>query len=250
MRHEFHLIFTALMFYTYIPTPSWVRADSADLAAASRYLPLVGLMVGGIGAAVFWLGQLIWPMSVAVLLSMAATIAVTGAFHEDGLADCCDGFGGGWSAEQVLTIMKDSRLGTFGVLGLGVSLGLKFVALTNLHPTTIPLVLLTAHSLSRLMAISYMVTHVYARPTDDSKVKSATQTMSLTTFSLAAVWAIIPLFFLGGWFWLMLLPVWLARWLWGRHITRRLGGYTGDCLGAAQQLTELVFYLGCAVQIG
>lgn len=250
MRREFHLFFTALMFYTYIPTPSWVRATSADLAVASRYLPLVGLIVGGIGAAVFWLGQLIWPMSVAVLLSMIATIVITGAFHEDGLADCCDGFGGGWSAEQVLTIMKDSRLGTFGVLGLGLSLGLKFIALSSLNPTTIPLVLLAAHSLSRLMAISYMVTHDYARPTDDSKVKSATQTMPLTTFSLAAVWAIVPLFFLGGWFWLMLIPMGLARWLWGRYLSRRLGGYTGDCLGAAQQLTELVFYLGCAAQIG
>ena len=121
---EIRLFFTALMFFTRLPCPAWVGYSESYLNHSARYFPLVGVIVGGIGGLTFWLAQLIWPPSIAVLLSMLATIAVTGAFHEDGLADSCDGFGGGWGKEQVLAIMKDSRLGTFGAIGLGLILAL------------------------------------------------------------------------------------------------------------------------------
>ncbi len=97
------------MFYTRVPCPRWVGHEPDYLNKATRYFPLIGWLVGAIGFAVLWGGMQLWPTSVAVLLSIAAMVLTTGAFHEDGFADACDGFGGGWTKEKILAIMKDSR---------------------------------------------------------------------------------------------------------------------------------------------
>jgi adenosylcobinamide-GDP ribazoletransferase len=102
------------------------------LNKATGYFPLMGWLAGGLAAAVLYLGSLILPLGVAVFLAILATVWLTGAFHEDGLADICDGFGGGWTQQQILEIMKDSRVGTFGIIGLGIALGLKIVSLAGL----------------------------------------------------------------------------------------------------------------------
>src|SRR3989344_2514332 len=151
-KKEWRLWLVALSFFTRIP----VRiADfkETDLNHAAKYFPLVGVLVGFIAAAIYGLAIMVWPMEIAVLASMAATIWLTGAFHEDGLADAADGLGGGWDKEQALTIMQDSRLGSFGAIALFLVLLGKFEALSQLSAPLLPGIMLAGHSLSRFAAL-------------------------------------------------------------------------------------------------
>jgi adenosylcobinamide-GDP ribazoletransferase len=175
---------------------------------------------------------------------MIATIVLTGAFHEDGWADSCDGFGGGWDRDQVLAIMKDSRLGTYGALGLGLMLALKFMALYALHDVALVMpALLLGHSWSRLLAVSYLFDFSYTREAD-SKVKSLARQLTPNGLRIAIV-SMLPLVFLISFKQLLwvVAALLIFRWVFGRYITRRIGGYTGDCLGAAQQVAEVLVYL-------
>jgi adenosylcobinamide-GDP ribazoletransferase len=237
------LAFIALGFLTRIPIPRTIEHNAANLNDAARYFPAVGLLVGAIAALIYTLAAYLWPPVVAVLLSIAGTVLLTGAFHEDGFADSCDGFGGGWDRAQVLTIMKDSRIGTYGAIGLGLMLALKFAALQALAPTAIVSALLVGHCWSRLLATSYLFDHEYARE-EYSKVKPLATRLTPASLQVAALCA-LPLAFLIEplqVFWIIaVLALW--RWLFGRYFTRRLGGYTGDCLGAAQQVAEVLIYL-------
>ncbi|MEZ0236920.1 MAG: adenosylcobinamide-GDP ribazoletransferase, partial [Methylophilaceae bacterium] len=131
MKQEFRLFFTALMFFTRIPCARWAGSSEDDLNRASRYFPLVGVIVGLVAALVYLAAKLVFPQEVAVLASIAATLWLTGAFHEDGLADAADGLGGGWEKEQVLTIMQDSRLGSYGALAMIMALLTKFQTLAH-----------------------------------------------------------------------------------------------------------------------
>ena len=105
MRRELGYFLGAVGFFTRLPVPGWVGHSAAALSQCARYFPAVGLLVGGIGALVYWLALHLWPQPVAVLLSMAATLYATGAFHEDGLSDTADGLGGGWDKARILAIM-------------------------------------------------------------------------------------------------------------------------------------------------
>ncbi|MFQ5576001.1 MAG: adenosylcobinamide-GDP ribazoletransferase [Anaerolineae bacterium] len=233
LARETRLFFTALMFFTRLPIPNWVGYRREYLNHSSRYFPLVGVLVGAIGAATFWLAQWAFPLLIAVLLSMVATIVVTGAFHEDGLADSCDAFGGGWQKEQVLTIMKDSRIGTFGAVGLGLTLALKFFALTGMPPGLLPPALVAGHSLSRFASTTLIYTQQYVRH-EGSKSKPLAHKMSLPELIAAGLFGLLPLLLLPGLMWAAAVPVFLVRWPVGRYFVRRIGGYTGDCLGAMQ----------------
>jgi len=133
MKLQIRYFLTAVLFFTRIPCPKWVDHSPEFINKSSRYFPLVGMVVGGIGALGYFGSQFVLPIDIAIIISMIATVWITGAFHEDGFADVCDGFGGGWTKEKILTIMKDSRLGTFGVSGLIFILGLKFLALLHLQ---------------------------------------------------------------------------------------------------------------------
>src|SRR5690242_12778473 len=113
-RRQFTLLLIAIGFLTRIPIPRSVEHSDENLNAAARYFPTVGLLVGGIAVVAYQLSLQIWPANLAILISMIATLVLTGALHEDGWADSCDAFGGGWNREQVLAIMKDSRLGSYG----------------------------------------------------------------------------------------------------------------------------------------
>lgn len=248
-KEEVRLFFTALMFFTRIPVPAWIGFSETYLNHAARYFSLVGIVVGVIGAGVFWSANLVWPLPIAVLLSMIATILATGAFHEDGFADSCDGFGGGWTTEKVLDIMKDSRIGTYGAVGIGLVLATKFFSLTSLDPRILPAVIIAGHTLSRYASATFIFTQEYVRADLLSKAKPLANKMSLAELGIATVFGLLPLFLLPGRFWLLLIPVFAARWLAGRYFYKRIGGYTGDCLGAAQQVTEAVFYL-FAVALG
>ena len=165
-RDELRVFFTVLMLYTRIPVPRWVGHSEEALSRATRYFPLIGWIVGGGTAVAIWLATAVFPLSVSVLLGMAASVLMTGAFHEDGWADTCDGFGGGWTQERILSIMQDSRIGTFGTVGLLLMLGLKFSALYALGQVDLSLLatsLVVSHSTSRGLAATFIRTHSYVR---------------------------------------------------------------------------------------
>ncbi|WP_332856583.1 adenosylcobinamide-GDP ribazoletransferase [Duganella sp. S19_KUP01_CR8] len=246
--HQLRLFFTALQFFTRLPIPTWVGFDPAWLNQASRYFPLVGVVVAAITAGVYALTAWLLPAPVAVLLSTAAGIYATGAFHEDGFADMCDGFGGGMTPERVLEIMKDSRIGAYGAIGITCLLATKVVTLSMLPPMEAIAALFVAHPLSRLMATSLIWRLDYARA--EGKAKPLAQKMSGAEFALAIASAAIPALAMIACGWLTwtalatgviaaaIATVWLAR-----KFVRRIAGYTGDCLGAVQQLSEVAFYL-------
>src|SRR5690606_15080343 len=233
-RQQRDLFFVALAFLTRIPIPAATPHAQAYLNAAARYFPLVGLIVGACGAAVFAVANEFWTSSVAIALAMAATIRITGAFHEDGFADSCDGFGGGWTHEQVLTIMKDSRLGTYGAVGLGMLLAIKFLALQALaEPLSIVLALIVGHAWSRLLAISHMLDLAYVRDIDSSKIKPLATQLQRSDFLFAGLLALPLALLISPLQTVIIIALLLAwRWWFGRYLVRRIGGYTGDCLGA------------------
>ncbi|MDD5175316.1 MAG: adenosylcobinamide-GDP ribazoletransferase [Sterolibacterium sp.] len=246
---ELEYFFAALRFFTRLPVPAWVGHSQDQLDHAARYFPLVGVIIGGIGAAVTLLAALVLPMSLAVLLGMAATILATGAFHEDGFSDSCDGFGGGWGKAQVLLIMKDSRLGSYGAIGISLLLLAKWNALVELDDeylaSAFALVIIAGHSVSRLASTLLIRALDYVREDESAKSKPLARRMSVGEVLLAAVFGLAPCALLPWQDTLVaLVIVVLTTWLAARYFVRRIGGYTGDCLGAAQQVTELAFYLG------
>jgi adenosylcobinamide-GDP ribazoletransferase len=244
MKTEIRIFLTAVMFFTRIPCSKWTHYSPEYLSKSSRYFPLVGMLVGGVGAAVYQLGLFVFPHAIAVLLSMASTILITGAFHEDGLGDMCDGFGGGWTKEKILLIMKDSRTGTYGIIGLMVVLSLKFAVLFYIPSAVIPLALVAGHALSRFAASTLLYTLDYVREEDQSKAKPAAERMSTLSLVVASMFGIFPLFlFSNPFIFFTLIPVFATRWYLGYFFKKWIGGQTGDCGGATQQLCELVFYL-------
>jgi adenosylcobinamide-GDP ribazoletransferase len=179
---------------------------------------------------------------------MIASILITGAFHEDGFADVCDGFGGGWTKQKILEIMKDSRIGVYGVIGLILILGLKFSLLFNMKVQIILIALVVGHSLSRFAAVSIIFTHNYVRENDDSKAKPLGKKITSAQFLVASVFGLIPLLLFENYiFFLILIPVLLTRLYLTSYFKKWIGGYTGDCLGAAQQVTEIITYLSIII---
>jgi len=255
MQKEWQYFLLALGFFTRIPVPNFKHFQESDLNHSAKYFPLIGIIVGLFGAVFYYVGSLVFPQTIAVLISMAATIYLTGAFHEDGLADSADGIGGGWEREQILTIMQDSRLGTYGAVALLLMLMAKFQTLNSLNPTFIPLILITGHGLSRLWAVWLMAALTYAKPA--GKAKPLATQLSKRALVIANIFGLLPFVGIVGllivsdhsqlniikFIAMSLLPS-LIVWLWWRaKLVTNLGGYTGDTLGATQQLTELTFYL-------
>ena len=137
-RRELDALRLAVQFLTRWPVRVSGIFSEERLSATVRYYPIVGALIGAFAGGVFWLAHLVFPMSLAVVLSTAASLLATGALHEDGFADVCDGFGGGADREKTLAIMRDSRLGTYGVVGLGLMLAAKILALAALPSPIVP----------------------------------------------------------------------------------------------------------------
>ena len=251
MKHELRLFFIALQFLTRVPAPRWVGFEPGWLHACARHFPLVGFFVGVIAASVLWIGHGLFAPAVAVLLSMIGTVLLTGAFHEDGFADTCDALGGAVTRERALAIMKDSRIGAYGAAGLALMLGLKAATLVSLPlMAALPAVLL-AHTASRLAPVLLIRWLRYAGDVDHAKAKPLAQQVSRVDVAVAAAW--VAALVLGlllwqpAWRWPLVSALlaatagllWCRRWL-----RKRLGGYTGDTLGATQQITEVLVLLG------
>ncbi|MEM7781646.1 MAG: adenosylcobinamide-GDP ribazoletransferase [Pseudomonadota bacterium] len=250
MRDETASFLLAVQFLTRLPVRSARLYSPERMAASVRYYPLVGLMVGSVSAGVYFLAHMVLPSVVAVLLAIAAGLLVTGAFHEDGLADTFDGIGGGLTQARALEIMKDSRLGTYGTLALVIALALKATTLSLLAATTVPLALIAGHGLSRLSSVLVIATSTYVRgegtgkPVAGGITKVGLLIAVLTGGAVVAAWLVWQT------------PIALAGALGGLfvgHVSmrlffeRKLGGYTGDTLGAVQQASEIGFYLGLLI---
>lgn len=248
--NELRTFALAVQFLTRLPVPAAKAYSPERLAAAVRYYPLVGALIGGLCAAVFWLAHLWLPQTVSVLMAVATGLAATGAFHEDGLADTFDGLGASGDRYRALEIMRDSRLGTFGAVALAVALGLKVAALTSLAPTLVVTALVAGHGLSRLSSVVALETGTYVREAGVATPVTARMgpagwfVVLIAGIALAAglVWMLSPLATVLAFGGLAAGHVLMRLWY-----ERRLGGYTGDTLGAVQQSSEIGLYLGlCA----
>lgn len=249
VRTVFVDFMTAVTFFTRIPVSRWAAYSQESMNQATSYYPMVGWIVGAFAALVFYLLSLVIPVFPAVVLSTVASVWLTGAFHEDGFADVCDGFGGGWEKERILTIMKDSRVGAFGAIGIFLILLVKVSLLVEFDVALIPLILLSAHSVSRAVSVSSMSSLAYVRENDaDGKSKPIAKALSKRVLIWVLFTGVLPVLLLGSWwFFVALLPQLVLLFVMNRWYKKWIGGYTGDCLGALQQLSEVVFYLSALV---
>jgi adenosylcobinamide-GDP ribazoletransferase len=261
---ELKRFFTAVQFFTRLPVPRWVGYSQEQLNASSRYFPAVGWLLASLLTPALAVLLLVLPAAVAVLITFALSALLTGAFHEDGLTDSIDGLGGSYDRDKALEIMKDSRIGSFGALGLFLLIAIKWQALIALPIATVAIVFALAQPWSRWLACCIMRGLHYVREDNASKSKPLAVGMTNTSFitatfvgavmPVAAVFAIahiaphltLPL---TAWFAGALLSCLVVA-LWAWRLQVRLGGYVGDTLGAAQQLAEAAVYVGVLAGVG
>jgi adenosylcobinamide-GDP ribazoletransferase len=247
-------LLNAVRFMTIIPVPSSNEAPEPDwLSRGVKYFPVVGIGIGLVSAAALLLAGAIWGPVVAALLAVMTSIAVTGALHEDGLADTADGFGGGWTKENRLTIMKDSRIGTYGAIALGLSVALRAAALAQLPIWLAAAALVAAHAAARVTPAFVVARMAYAGDVSAMKVGYTESPVRADEFRfvlIAVAAGTLPLAFLSVRSTVMglLLGAALAAALaaWSRRL---IGGYSGDVLGAIEQVFEIGFLLGVAAII-
>jgi adenosylcobinamide-GDP ribazoletransferase len=243
----------ALRFLTIIPAPGVNHVEDDWLMRSAKYFPLVGIIVGSFSAIVLLLAGEIWAGMLPPLLAVATGTVLTGALHEDGLADTADGFGGGRSRETRLVIMKDSRIGTYGTLALGMTIALRVIAVAALPPWTGAAALIAAHAGGRLVAAAAMTRLPYAGDPAMTHLTYVDAEQRNPEIALAAVFmlaALLPLARYGIFAVLVgvLAGIVLVIWLVDRAI-KLIDGYTGDVLGATEQLFEVGFLLGIAAML-
>ncbi len=238
-------ILATLMFFTRLPFWRIKQVDAEHFKHVVPLWPLAGWLTGGIMVGVLWLAAQVFPLSVAWIIAIIARLLITGCLHEDGLADFCDGMGGGVTRERILLIMKDSHIGTYGVIGLII----YFLLLTQM--SALPLSLLCAIVFTGDVWCKFVSSHIinilpYARKEEEAKNKTIYQRMTALEAFVGAIIGCLPfVLFLPKYYWpallapvvVFILLVWLMK--------RRIQGYTGDCCGALFLISELVFLLVC-----
>ena len=246
LRREADRLILAVQFLTRLPTPARPELEVDGVARAARYFPLAGLLVGLICAAVWAGAASVWPGWPAAVLAVGAGALVTGALHEDGLADTADGLGGGQTTAQKLAIMKDSRIGVFGSVALMIVLMLKISLLARFSVSGGALALVAMHGGARAAAVVAMAVLPYAGDPETAKIKPAASGVRPPEVLIALVLGLWPLLFEGmrGAFALVLAggaALGLAA-----YARRLVGGVTGDILGAVEQMAEVGLLLGLA----
>ena len=248
---QWQLFLLAMSFFTRLPVRQQAMTHDSHFGGISRYFSAVGIVVGFLSGMLFYGMSLVLPLSVAIMLAMISSVLLTGGLHEDGLSDICDGFGGGTSKEKKLAIMKDSAIGAFGAISLVLALMLKYQLLLILaensaatdNVSVLILYFILSQALSRVVAGSISFSLPYAR-TIDSKMGAIVENPHTKDLLILLLFGLFPLLFLDTTLAIALvvsmlvsrqLLIWLFRW--------QIDGYTGDCLGATQQITELVCYL-------
>lgn len=247
IAREAQRLATAATFLTRLP---WVAKaaspDPVELGRSARWFPLIGVVVGAIGGGVYVAAAQIWPTSIASILALVAMVLATGAFHEDGWADAFDGLFGGWTVQRRLEIMRDSRIGTYGALALLLLVLAKWQALASLAPLSALLVLITAHAAARWSTLVVAQMLPYAR--DAGAMKPVATGIGPTELLIGTIVLLATMVVLGqglGWWLVATGAVTTLLLLVGATalFRARLGGVTGDCLGAANQAVELAWLL-------
>ena len=238
-------ILATLLFFTRLPFWRIKQVDAEHFKHVVPLWPLAGWLTGGIMVGILWLAAQVFPLSVAWIIAIIARLLITGCLHEDGLADFCDGMGGGVTRERILLIMKDSHIGTYGVIGLII----YFLLLTQM--SALPVWLLCAIVFTGDVWCKFVSSHIinilpYARKEEEAKNKTVYQRMTALEAFVGAIIGCLPfVLFLPKHYWpallapvvVFILLVWLMK--------RRIQGYTGDCCGALFLISELVFLLVC-----
>jgi adenosylcobinamide-GDP ribazoletransferase len=248
LARERRAVAAAVIYFTRIPLPGLPELAPEDWQRATAYWPLIGLGVGLVTAAVYLLASLGLPASLAAGLALTAGVILTGAQHEDGFIDVCDGLGAA-TKDRMLEIMRDSRIGAFGAIGIVLMLGLKWQALAALPAEVVPFALIAGHAFSRTLGAAVMATLSYAR-TDQSRARPMVSDLSGDRLAMVLGLGLVPLAVLPG---EAILPAAMAGALtWTLCVAlfnKRLAGYTGDCLGATQQMTELAVLLAVVAAV-
>ena len=242
IAREIGHFFVGIMFLTRLPVPSGLRHVEGRLARSARYFPLVGVLIGALSGGVFVVSSMLMPVMVAAGLTLAFSLVLTGALHEDGLADCADGLGGGTTREHTLEIMRDSRVGTFGAAALIFTIGLRWSALTGFTPEQGLLALVMCHTISRAMIPPVLVSGHYARSRGLASSVADGVTSAEAGFAILFAFAVAmiagPVAGLAGFAGAI-----IAGGLMLSVLIYRIGGYTGDGLGAIQQVAEITILL-------
>ncbi|MDW6004234.1 adenosylcobinamide-GDP ribazoletransferase [Vibrio mangrovi] len=251
VKYQIELFLLSLSFFSRIPVPASVPYSTERMNQSGRYFSLVGLLLGLICYGVYSVFLLVLPEHISVLLMICVSLLLTGAFHEDGLTDMADGIGGGMTTERRLEIMKDSRIGTYGASALIMALAVKYSVLSYLALHTSMLqVLLVGYALSRAIAASLIYDMPYVSDSNTSKSKPLASRQTIYELGILLFFGIISCIGLG----LSILMImgcvcFLLRFGLKWWLLRRIGGFTGDCLGGVQQIMELTIYLVLAASM-
>ncbi|MDR1714347.1 MAG: adenosylcobinamide-GDP ribazoletransferase [Prevotella sp.] len=243
-------IAAALVFFTRLPF--WrlkvFNVPASYYKQVINYWPVAGWLTAAVMAGVLWSAAQILPYSIAVILAILSRLLVTGALHEDGLADFFDGFGGGNTRERTLEIMKDSHIGTYGVVSLIFYFSLFYLLLSNLSLEMACLVILSADPLCKFIASLITLFLPYARNEETSKSKVVYNKMSVRTGVISIILGLFPFILLLKIDFLpaIIFPIFVFAGL-ILLMKKKIGGYTGDCCGATFLMCELSFYLGIVI---
>jgi adenosylcobinamide-GDP ribazoletransferase len=246
--HFYDRIWAALIFFTRLPFWRLHQPPKACYETVVEHWPLVGWLTGGVMAATLYGASMVLPYQVAVLVAIVMRLLLTGALHEDGLADFLDGFGGGGNNRQrILDIMKDSHIGTYGVIGLVLYLLLLFFCLSSMSPEMAALAILAADPYAKMLTAQLVPMMPYARREEEAKAKVIYRKITLVSGVSLAVQGLLPIglfvWYMGiVWEPLIFIPALVMYFLY-LLIWRRLHGYTGDCCGAVCLMVELSVYL-------
>jgi adenosylcobinamide-GDP ribazoletransferase len=239
-------LFAAVMFLTRLPVPAWTPYAPETLGRSTAWFPVVGLIVGGIAGGAYAAAALVFPPLLSATLAIVASVLVTGALHEDALADAADGLGGGASRERALEIMKDSRVGAYGVVALVLAIVARIAALDAIGvagPGAVVRALVAAHVLARWSSLPLLWRLPYARPGGGTGAPFAGNVSPVRVAVGSAIAMGIGAAMLGADIAASASAAIGVTLLAGWYFHRRLGGITGDCLGAANQVVELAVYL-------
>ena len=244
-------VYAAFIFFTRLPLWRWYQPPKNCYSTVVEHWPLVGWLTGSCMSATLYFGSMVMPWSITVVLAILIRLLLTGALHEDGLADFCDGFGGGGNdRKRILAIMKASHIGTYGILGLLFYFALFFTCLFSLTPFQAAMAVLAGDAYSKMLAAQIIMFLPYARTEDTAKNKTVYRKMSIKAgliLFIEGILPMIPLFYYFGFNSLLIFVPCIVMYFLYYMMNSKIRGYTGDCCGALFLLIELSFYLTIVV---
>lgn len=239
-------LLAAIMMFTRLPLWRFVQIDKKYYTGILLYWPWIGFLTGTTTWGTLYLASLVMPLFPACVVAVVARLLLTGALHEDGLADFLDGFGGGHDKESILKIMKDSHIGSYGTIGLILYFLLYVSLLSSFYSLSIPGVIIGADVLSKLCSAIMINSLPYARTEEESKAKVLYRKIRFSEFAGISLVCLIVLWFMSTPF-LALIPTVLIVTGLRQYFKHKIGGYTGDCCGATVLLAEQFFYIGATI---